>query len=200
MKVQSNSRQIPNTKSVTANKDYFDYLYSILQEMSHLEVTPDGRYIRYVDKKEATSTKLAELIRVKSRQTAATRLKKLIDLHLIEDDEVNGRYILTYLERSICTLVPQETLRKMNNALNRYSVSLFVYFMNRYLATGEKEYVVTMTQMKEYIGIATSTSSNNQKIADIMEILEKLGLIKYEYRHQDGKTLIYITKVHNVIE
>lgn len=200
MKVQSNSRQIPNTKSVTANKDYFDYLYSILQEMSHLEVTPDGRHIRYVDKKEATSTKLAELIRVKSRQTAATRLKKLIDLHLIEDDEVNGRYILTYLERSICTLVPQETLRKMNNALNRYSVSLFVYFMNRYLAAGEKEYVVTMTQMKEYVGIATSTSSNNQKIADIMEILAKLGLIKYEYRHQDGKTLIHITKVHNVIE
>lgn len=200
MKVQSNSRQIPNTKSVTANKDYFDYLYSILQEMSHLEVTSDGRHIRYVDKKEATSTKLAELIRVKSRQTAATRLKKLIDLHLIEDDEVNGRYILTYLERSICTLVPQETLRKMNNALNRYSVSLFVYFMNRYLAAGEKEYIVTMTQMKEYIGIATSTSSNNQKIADIMEILAKLGLIKYEYRHQDGKTLIYITKVHNVIE
>jgi hypothetical protein len=114
---------------------------------------------------------LAELIKVKSRQTAATRFKKLEDLKLIEFDEANNRYILTYLERSLCTLVPQETLRKMNNALSRYSVSLFVYFMNRYLAANETEYMVTMTKMKEYIGIATTTSSNNTVVTDIMEVL-----------------------------
>ncbi len=199
MKVQSNSRQIPNAKTVTSNKDYFDYLYSILQEMSHLEVTATGEHIRYLDKKEVSSVKLGELIKA-SRQTAANRFKKLEALKLIEFDEENNRYILTYLERSLCTLVPQETLRKMNNALSRYSVSLFVYFMNRYLAAGELEYIVTMTQMKEYIGIAKSTSSNNEIITDIMEVLQKLGLITYEYRQVEGKTLIYITKVDNVIK
>ena len=138
--------------------------------MSHLEVTPSGEHIRYLDKKEVSSVKLGELIKA-SRQTAANRFKKLEALKLIEFDAENNRYILTYLERSLCTLVPQETLRKMNNALSRYSVSLFVYFMNRYLAAGEKEYVVTMAQMKEYIGIATSTSSNNIIVSDIMEVL-----------------------------
>lgn len=198
MKLQSNSRQIPNSKTVTSNKDYFDYLYSILQEMSHLEVTPSGEHIRYLEKKEVSSVKLGEMIKA-SRQTAANRFKKLEQLKLVEFDETNNRYILTYLERSLCTLVPQETLRKMNNALSRYSVSLFVYFMNRYLAAGENEFIVTMSQMKEYIGIAKSTSSNNEVITDIMEVLQKLGLIEYEYRQVDGKTLIYICKVDNVI-
>lgn len=198
MKIQNNSRQIPNTKTITANKDYFDLLYSVLQEMSHLEVTVDGNYIRYLEKKEMNASKLSEKLSI-SRQTVATKLKKLEALKLIHFDASTNRYVLTYLERSLCTLVPQETLRKMNNALSRYSVSLFVYFMNRFIAAGETEYIVTMTQMKEYIGIATSTSSNNVIITDIMEVLQKLGLIRYEYRKEEEKTLIYITKVNNVI-
>lgn len=199
MKIQSNSRQIPNTKSVTANKEYFDNLYSVLQEKSHLEVTPEGEHIRYVEKKEISWVELAKCTKT-SRQTVATRFKKLENLKLIQEDKENGRYILTYLERSLCTLVPQETLRKMNNALSRYAVSLFVYLMNRYIAANESEYIVTMAQMKDYIGIATSTTSNNNVITDIMEVLMKLGLIKYDYRMEEGKTHLYITKVDNVIK
>jgi hypothetical protein len=71
--------------------------------------------------------------------------------------------------------------------------------MNRYLAAGEQEYIVTMSQMKDYIGIATSTTSNNLIITDIMEVLAKLGLICYEYRQEDGKTHIYIMRVENTI-
>ena len=199
MKVQNNSRQIPNTKTITANKDYFDLLYGVLQEMSHLESTIDGEHIRYLEKKEVNATKLSEKLNI-SRQTVSTKLKKLESLKLMQFDAERNRYVLTYLERNLCTLVPQETLRKMNNALSRYSVSLFVYFMNRYIAAGETEYIVTMAQMKDYIGIATTTSSNNVIVADIMEVLQKLGLIKYEYRKEEEKTHIYITRVNNVIE
>lgn len=88
----------------------------------------------------------------------------------------------------------------MNNALSRYAVSLFVYLMNRYLAAGETEYQTTMAQMKEYIGIATSTTSNNDVINDILFVLTKLGLIEYEVRSKDNKTHIYIKKVNNVIK
>lgn len=88
----------------------------------------------------------------------------------------------------------------MNNALSRYAVSLFVYLMNRYLAAGETEYQTTMAQMKEYIGIATSTTSNNDVINDILFVLTKLGLIEYEVRYEDNKTHIYIKKVNNVIK
>jgi Fic family protein len=90
---------------VTANKNYFDHLYSILQEKSHLEVTPDGEHIRYLEKKEVTAVKMAEWIKA-SRQTATKRFEALKSLQLIREDEENGRYILTYLERSLCTLVP----------------------------------------------------------------------------------------------
>ena len=199
MKIQNNSRQIPSAKTMTSNKEYFDTMYSVLQEKSHLEVLPDGTHIRYLEKKEIPIVKLAEWTGV-TRQTASSRFKNLEKLKLIEYDDVNKRYVLTYLERSFCTLVPQETLRKMNNALSRHSVSLFVYLMNRYLAAGEKEYLVTMSQMKEYIGLTTQTTSNNVVINDIMEILQKLGLIKYDHRIEDSKMHIYIKKVNNIIE
>lgn len=57
-----------------------------------------------------------------------------------------------------------------------------------------------MAQMKEYIGIATSTTSNNDVINDILFVLTKLGLIEYEVRSKDNKTHIYIKKVNNVIK
>ena len=41
---------------------------------------------------------------------------------------------------------------------------------------------------------------NNTVITDIMEVLQKLELIKYEYRQDDTKTHIIIMKVNNVIK
>ena len=67
MKIQSNSRQIPSAKTMTSNREYFDKMYSVLQEKSHLEVLPDGTHIRYLEKKEIPATRLAEWTKV-SRQ------------------------------------------------------------------------------------------------------------------------------------
>ena len=55
-------------------------------------------------------------------------------------------------------------------------------------------------QIKEYIGIASSTTSNNLLVTDTLEILEKLGLLKTEIIHKDEKTYIQFLWVKNKLE
>ena len=58
-----------------------------------------------------------------------------------------------------------------------------------------------MSQMKKFIGIATTTTSNNEVIDDILEVLSLLGLVEYELRFiEKNKSVIFITKMNNVIQ
>ncbi|MDD7757581.1 MAG: hypothetical protein PUJ51_24325, partial [Clostridiales bacterium] len=134
------------------------------------------------------------------RVTASTKFKNLIGLGLIEEIPNEKRYKLNYLDKSVSSLIPYETLRKLNNSLNHNSISLFVYLLKRYIANGEKEYIVTMAQMKNFIGIASSTTSNNEIITDILEMLQLIGLVRYEYRQTDfDKTNLVIVQISNVV-
>jgi predicted ATP-grasp superfamily ATP-dependent carboligase len=75
-----------------------------------------------------------------------------------------------------------------------------VYLLKRFIANNEKEYPVTMAQMKNFIGIASNTTSNNEVINDILEVLELLGLVKIERRQiEENKTLLVVVEVNNVI-
>ena len=195
MKIQHNSRQIPDTDIYTADKKYCDLLYGVLQEMSYLE--NDNRY---VNKKEINFTSLSKRVNL-TRQTTSTKFKNLEKLGLIVFIEEENRYRLDYLDKSLCSLVPLKTLKLMNDSLSHFSISLFVYFLKRYIANGEKEYIVTMSQMKGFIGISTSTTSNNDVINNILLVLKKLGLVDYELRQvENDKTQIYVTKVRNTIQ
>lgn len=198
LKINSNSRQIPDVEKYTADKKYCDLLYGVLQEISYYEKIGDIG-VRYVDKSSFSFESLGDRIGLK-RATTSTKFKNLISLGLIEYIEEEKRYKLNYLDRSICSLIPYETLRKLNNSLNHNAISIFVYLLKRYIANEEKEYPVTMLQMKKFIGIATSTTSNNEVINDILEVLSLLGLVKYELRQvEQDKTVIYITYMNNMI-
>ena len=198
LKINSNSRQIPDVEKYTADKKYCDLLYGVLQEISYYEKIGDIG-VRYVDKSSFSFESLGDRIGLK-RATTSTKFKNLISLGLIEYIEEEKRYKLYYLDKSICSLVPYETLRKLNNSLNHNAISIFVYLLKRYIANEEKEYPVTMIQMKKFIGIATSTTSNNEVINDILEVLSLLGLVKYELRQvEQDKTVIYITYMNNMI-
>ena len=198
MEIQKNSRQVPSIEKYTADKKYCDLLYGILQEMSYSE-TIGGVTIRYVNKNDFTFQSLGDKIGLK-RVTASTKFKNLIGLGLIEEVPNEKRYKLNYLDKSVSSLIPYETLRKLNNSLNHNSISLFVYLLKRYIANGEKEYVVTMAQMKNFIGIASSTTSNNEVITDILEMLQLIGLVRYEYRQTDfDKTNLVIVQMSNMV-
>lgn len=195
LKIQSNSRQIPSIEKYTADKKYNDLLYGVLQEMSYLE---DKN--RYVNKKDINFTSLSGRINL-SRQTTSSKFKNLIALGLIEYIEEEQRYKLNYLDKTLCSLVPYDTLRAINNTLSQNAISIFVYLLKRYIANGEKEYIVTMGQMKKFIGIAVSTSSNNCIITDILNILSLIGLVEYVIVMTDkDKSNIVIKRVNNVIK
>ena len=198
MKIEDNSRQVPSIEKYTADKKYSDLLYGVLQEMSYSE-TIGGVTTRYVNKSDFSYESLGDRIGLK-RATTSTKFKNLISLGLISEIPSEKRYRLDYLDKSVASLIPYETLRKLNNSLNHNAISLFVYLLKRYIANNEQEYVVTMAQMKNFIGIASSTTSNNEVITDILEVLKLLGLVDYEYRQvEKDKTNLFITKMSNKV-
>ena len=198
MKIEDNSRQVPSIEKYTADKKYCDLLYGVLQEMSYSE-TIGGVTTRYVNKSDFSYESLGDRIGLK-RATTSTKFKNLIALGLISEISSEKRYRLDYLDKSVASLIPYETLRKLNNSLNHNAISLFVYLLKRYIANNEQEYVVTMAQMKNFIGIASTTTSNNEVITDILEVLKLLGLVDYEYRQvEKDKTNLFITKMSNKV-
>ena len=198
LKVQPDSRQIPSVKVYTADKRYHDLLYAMLQQMSYSEVI-DGETNRYVNSRDFSFQSLGESIGI-GRVTASKKFKSLIDMGLIEEDKEMKRYKLNYLDASVSALVPFDTLRKMNNGLSHNAISLYVYLLKRYFANNQRQYMVTMAQMKEFVGMTVNTASNNIIITDILCILNKLGLIEFEYKMDDElKNHIYISRVNNRI-
>ena len=202
MKIQSNSRQIPSVISYTSDNRYNDLLYGVLQQKSYHEVI-NGVSIRYVDKKDIVFSKLCHFVGL-SRQKTSQKFNNLIEKGLIQEDHnpKMKRYILNELDTTVASLVPLETLRKINNALSQHAISLFVYLMNRYIANGEKQFVATMSQMKDFIGVATRTTSNNNTVTDILEILKLIGLVEWRYQwdENDKKTSIVIEGVRNQVK
>ena len=159
-----------------------------------------GCSVTAVQKKITQDENNPDLRRYKKRFDVVIKDGRTVILLSDSDIEEEKRYKLNYLDRSICSLIPYETLRKLNNSLNHNAISIFVYLLKRYIANEEKEYPVTMLQMKKFIGIATSTTSNNEVINDILEVLSLLGLVKYELRQvEQDKTVIYITYMNNMI-
>jgi len=201
MKIQSNSRQVPSVEKYTADKQYHDILYGVLQELSYGEKYPgDDHMTRYVNKKDFTFVSLAQRLNM-DRNVVSSKFKNLIKLGLLEEDKELKRYKLAYLDGSIATLVPFETLRTLNNTLNHNAISIYVYLLKRFIAAGEQEYIYTRNQLKTFIGIATNTTSNDDTIADIIKVLKLLGLIETRcYTDENNKTHTYITRVTNQIK
>ena len=166
--------------------------------MSYSE-TINGETNRYVNKEDIVFSRLADQVGL-TRQVVSTKFKNLVKIGLVELIEKEKRYKLSYLDDSVAMLIPVETLRKINNALSQNSISIYVYLLKRFIANSEKEYPVTMAQMKNFIGIASNTTSNNEVINDILEVLELLGLVKIERRQvEENKTLLVVVEVNNVI-
>lgn len=201
LKIQPDSRQVPSVERYTADKKYHDLMYGVLQELSYGEKVPgDDTLIRYVNKKDFSFESLGEKVGLK-RVTASKYFKNLIALDLVEEDKDNKRYKLFPLDKSIATLVPFETLRKLNNSLNHNAISIYVYMLKRYIAAGEKEFCYTRNQLKSFCGMATDTNGNDEVISDILQVLELLGLIERKYvQTEENKTLTYITVVRNQIK
>ena len=202
LKIQPNSRQIPKAKSICANKKYYDILYAYLQCVS---VRDDNLNKRFFYKKDINFSKLGEMFDL-SRQTVSTKFKNLKELGLVIEINKNT-YQLVELESDLASLIPYNTLKLMTDALNENSISAYVYLLNNYYSNNCKPFQFTIEQVKSYVGISTTTRSNNDVITNILYVLEKIGLIKYSLStltqdndsFQNIKTIYQLEWLTNVI-
>ena len=202
-KILKDSRQMPTNRMLVREKNYCDLLYAWLQcNSERVHSTSRERCIPKIKVKwaaierdftrtlsDGTQEKLMD------RKTIAKYFKFLETQGLVslEDD----MYYLTLLEGSEAHLIEYNTLSKLMNVLQKNSLSIYIYLYNRYYANDCKAFVATMSQIKDYIGVATTTTSNNIFIDDTLDILKRIGLLDYELSYNNGKSYLMFKWVKN---
>lgn len=197
---------MPSTSSVAREKDYCDLLYAWLQCKSE-RISPESQGRRIL-KSEIKWTKIEkdftrELAdgteeKVMGRKTIAKYFKHLEDKGFIKLNEEDEYYYLTVLDSHEANLIEYNTLSKLMNVLQKNSLSIYIYLFNRYVANGYQPYIATIKQIKDFIGIATTTTSNNIIIDDTIDILKRLGLLDFKMTYgEDNKTYLQFQWVKN---
>ena len=174
LKNQPDSRQVPKAKNICSNKKYYDILYAYLQCISERNKETNKRYFL---KKDINFSKLGEVFNL-TRQTVSTKFKNLKELGLIVEQD-DGNYELVELSADIAALIPYDTLKVLTDTLNENSISAYIYLLNIYYKNKCQPIQFTLDQIKSYIGISTTTRSNNEIITNILYVLQKIGLIEY---------------------
>lgn len=192
---------MPKREEYTANKAYSDIVYGWLQVHSEWD---RERGIRWVDKKTVNYSAMADQLGL-TRQTVSTKFKRLLDkdkagLGLVTFNAELNRYELVQLSADMATLIENGTLRMMISALNENTINIYIYLLNRFLANDEQSFEFTLDQCKAFIGKGVGSHSNNYIVIDILCILSKLDLLKYELISNGVKTVYRVITVNNKIE
>ena len=196
---------MPSTSMIVREKDYCDLLYAWLQCNSERESVISTR--RRIEKKKIKWTGIerdftrtlsdGSVEKVMSRKTIAKYFTHLMDQGLIAESD-DDYYYLTVLDASEANLIEYNTLSKLMNVLQKNSISIYIYLFNRYCANGYEPFIATLKQIKDFIGIATSTTSNNIIVDDTIEILKRLGLLDVKIvTGEDNKTYLEFQWVKN---
>ena len=204
MKIEQNSRQIPTNSSITSAKQYCDLLYAWLQCNSE-RITPDSEG-RRIPKKSVKWTAIERdftrtlsdgtVDKVMARKTIAKYFEYLVQKGLVTEGQ-DDFYYITVLPSDSAHLIEYKTLYKLMNVLQKHSLSIYIYLFNRYYSNGCQSVIVTMSQIKNYVGAATTTTSNNGFIDDTIDILKRLKLLDMDLIFQDGKSLMRFNWVSN---
>ena len=202
LEIQPNSRQIPKSKEICANKKYNDILYAYLQNESVMEKISGKRFF---SKKAVNFSKLAHELNM-SRQTLSTKFKYLQELGLVAERD-KDTYWLIKLEPNLAALVPNKTVKILCDTLNERTISTYVYLLNCYYANGCNPFQFKLDQVKAFVGLSLKNRDTNDTITNILYVLEKLGLIKYSLTtyvqekdvFQNIKTIYQIDWMTNVV-
>lgn len=205
MDIKKNSRQMPSTTSIVREKDYCDLLYAWLQCNSERENINTSR--RRIEKKKVKWASIerdftrqlsdGSIEKAMSRKTIAKYFSYLIDEKLVIDEN-DDYYYLAVLDPQDGNLIEYNTLLKMMNVLQKNSINIYIYLFNRYYANNFQPFIATFRQIKDYIGIATTTTSNNAVIDDTIDILKRIGLLDYRLKVlEDNKTCLEFLWVKN---
>ena len=179
-------RQIPKIKEICASKLYNDLVYSYLQTISDEE----GKILKF----NMNHREIGEKVGL-SRQTVATKIKNLEELELLKFVEDTDEYELIILDPNIAALIPEDTLKLLIDTMNEKTISIYVYLFKRFYANKNKPYTVTYTQLKDWIGVSTKTTSNNRVVSNILMVLKKIGLLDYDLSESNNKVFCVIKNV-----
>lgn len=207
MLIQKNSRQMPIAKNITSNKDYCDLLYAWLQVKStrpyetSADRVIDKSYINWsAIEREFSIMVDGKLEKRMGRKLIAKSFAWLEEHGYIYFDAENQVYVLPAQEAATSFLVEYNTLAKLTNVLQKRSISIYLYILNRYIANYYEAFPIKLAQIKEFIGITANTSSNNIFILDTFEILKRLGLMDFELRKiENDRTMYFIKWVKNTL-
>lgn len=205
---------MPATTDIVRQKDYCDLLYAWIQcnseRVSFIATEQPHKIPRRIAKKMINYSSIekdftrpnveGKAEKIMSRKTISKYFNYLIDKGLIyEKENDKDYYYLAVLDQHSANLIEYNTLSKLQNTLQKSSISIYIYLFNRYFANGCEPYQVTIRQIKEYIGIATSTTSNNLLVTDTLDILKRLGLVSYDtiFDQKEMKSHIIINGVRN---
>ena len=198
----ANLRQVVADKGITSDKSYYDFLYGYLQLISDW----NGEGERYIMKENLSYSKLeTELGNSINRKTISKVIKFLEANNLVKNDHIELSH-LDELDEDERFLIDMDTLKALVAYRKRHLIDLYVYLFNgMYYAkmnNGENSVVITMKNMKDYIGIATSTTSNNGVVKELLDILVEVGLIAYKIELDPVKMHSYyrFTKVNQRIK
>lgn len=205
MDIKKNSRQMPSATSIVREKDYCDLLYAWLQCNSERENINTSR--RRIEKKKVKWASIerdftrqlsdGSVEKAMSRKTIAKYFSYLTDEKLVID-EGDDYYYLAVLDPQDGNLIEYNTLLRMMNVLQKNSINIYIYLFNRYYASNFQSFIATFRQIKDYIGIATTTTSNNAVIDDTIDILKRIGLLDYRLKVlEDNKTCLEFLWVKN---
>lgn len=199
LKIELNSRQMPAARDIVREKNYCDLLYAWLQCNSE-KVYIDG-YDRRIAKNKVKWTAIEKDFtrvavdgseeKIMGRKTIAKYFDTLVQLGLVTEKD-DGYYYLTLLNAHDANLIEYITLSKLMNVLQKNSINIYIYLFNRFYANGCEPFIATMKQIKDYIGIATSTTSNNLMVSDTIEILKRLGLLDMEVEYDAAEMKSYM--------
>lgn len=206
LKIQDNSRQIPNVKQYTSHGLYHDLLYGYLQSISHWDGVVGHK--RYVWKNAINFSQIAKIIGV-SRQTVSKKFHFLLNGDqnmppLLQLNQDGTRYQLINLQKSIAMLVAEDTLELLLNTLKQDVISVYVYLLNRYIASFENSFQFTIPELRLVTGYKPG-NRHNDKFRHILFVLQKIGLLKYELRDEfdqsEGiKKCYYVTWMTNHVD
>ena len=202
--VIGNSRQMPSNRSTVREKDYCDLLYAWLQCHSEKLDSEKQRRIHKslvkwtaIESDFTRTDKEGKIYKVMSRKTIAKYFGFLEEKELVElkDDY----YYLTVLSPENANLIECKTLDKLMNVFQKNSLNIYNYLINEYCRRGQVPFIITIRQIKDFIGIATSTTSNNGIVDDTIDILQRLSLLDYQIKYIDNKSYIEIQWVRNAL-
>lgn len=182
MNIQKNSRQIPRGVNITSNKKYVDSLYGYLQSISEWEGEE-----RFINKKDVNYTSLAKLLSF-SRQTVGKYFKDLLEIGLIREE--GDKYILAILPEKESALVECNLLRYLSTVYSRYTITIYIYLLIRYLACKETDYEFMLHKLKDVTGMSLKSHNNNSEILDVLATLKTVGLIDYSVRLETEGTKV----------